>query len=171
MIFVYNTSMKKIEEKIIHPLKPIYNKESKILILGTMPSVKSRENNMYYSHPQNRFWVVLSYLFNEDLPLSNKEKEEFLLRHNIALWDVLKSCKIKGSSDSTIKDPFVNDFSLILNYCNIKGVFTTGKQATKLYKDLTGNDSIYLPSTSPANCGLSLSLLTEKYKIILDYLR
>lgn len=163
--------MKKTEEKIIHPLKPIYDKNSKILILGTMPSIKSRENNMYYSHPKNKFWLVLSTIFNEEIPKSNKEKELFLLKHNIALWDVLKSCKIKGSSDSSIKDPLVNDFNIIFTNCNIKAVFTTGKMATKLYKQLTNIESIYLPSTSPANCSLSLETLIDNYKIILDYLR
>jgi len=162
--------MKKIEEKIAHPLNPIYNSNSKILILGTMPSIKSRENKMYYSHPKNRFWIVLSSLFNEVVPSTNKEKEDFLFKHNIALWDVLKSCKIKGSSDSSIKDPLVNDFNIILNKCNITAVFTTGKKATKLYKDLTRKDSIYLPSTSPANCSLSLEELIKEYKIILNYL-
>ena len=162
--------MKKKEEKIIHPLKPIFNSNSKILILGTMPSIKSRENNMYYSHPKNRFWDVLSYLFCEEIPSSNKDKEAFLLKHNIALWDVLKSCKIKGSSDSSITDPIINDFNLIFKKANIKAVFTTGKKATKLYKDLTGNESIYLPSTSPANCSLSIETLIDSYSIILTYL-
>ena len=163
--------MKKLEEKINHPLEPIFDKNSKILILGSMPSVKSRENNMYYSHPKNRFWLVLSYLFDEEIPKTNKDKEAFLLKHNIALWDVLKSCKIKGSSDSSIKDPICNDFNLIFNNCDIKVVFTTGKQAFKLYKDLTGNECLYLPSTSPANCAVSLEKLVSYYKIILDYLK
>ena len=162
--------MKKIEENITHPLKPIYNQNSKILLLGTMPSIKSRGNNMYYSHPKNRFWIVLASLFNENIPLTNEEKEEFVLKHNIALWDVLKSCKIKGSSDSSIKDPLANNFDIIFSSCNIKAVFTTGKQATKLYKELTGKDSIYLPSTSPANCALSIDDLVNSYKIILTYL-
>lgn len=105
--------MKKINEMIIHPLKPIFDSNSKIIILGTMPSLKSRENHMYYSHPKNRFWSVLAHIFNEEIPSSNKDKENFLLRHNIALWDVLKSCKIKGSSDSSITDPIVNDFNII----------------------------------------------------------
>lgn len=156
---------------IVHPLKPIYNKDSKILILGTMPSVKSRENNMYYSHPKNRFWLVLSQIFNEPIPSSNKEKENFVLKHNIALWDVLKSCKIKGSSDSSIRDPIVNDFDIIFNNCDIKAVFTTGKYAQKLYKQLTNKDSIYLPSTSPANCAVSLESLVESYSIILKHLK
>lgn len=162
--------MKNIEEQIIHPLKPIYDSNSKILILGTMPSIKSRENKMYYSHPKNRFWKVLASIFNESIPHTNEEKEKFLLKHNIALWDVLKTCKIKGSSDSSIKDPIVNDFSIIFNKSNITQVFTTGKTAYTLYKKLTGNESIYLPSTSPANCAISLDKLIENYKIILTYL-
>ena len=162
--------MKKIEEQITHPLNPIYNKESKVLILGTMPSIKSRENNMYYSHPKNRFWSVLSAIFNEHIPITNKEKENFILRHNFALWDVLKSCKIKGSSDSSITDPICNDFNIIFNNCDIKAVFTTGKTSSKLYKELTGNESIYLPSTSPANCTISFENLVNEYKKILEYL-
>lgn len=162
--------MKKIEEKIIHPLNPIYNKESKVLILGTMPSVKSRKNNMYYSHPKNRFWMVLANIFNESIPITNDEKKQFILKHNLALWDVLKSCKIKGSSDSSITDPVCNDFNIIFDNSNIKTVFTTGKKAYDLYKSLTGNESIYLPSTSPANCALSFDDLVNEYKKILEYL-
>lgn len=162
--------MKKINETIMHPLKPIFDSNSKILILGTMPSIKSRENNMYYSHPKNRFWIVLAHLFKEEVPFSSVDKEKFLLKHNIALWDVLKSCKIKGSSDSSIKDPVINDFSVIFNKCDIKAVFTTGKKATDLYKKLAGKDSVYLPSTSPANCSKSISELEECFSVILDYL-
>ena len=166
----YNKDMKRIEEKIIHPLKPIFNKESTVLILGTMPSIKSRENNMYYSHPKNRFWDVLATIFNDHTPNTNEEKEQFILNHNLALWDVLKSCKIKGSSDVSITDPICNDFKIIFNESNIQAVFTLGKTATKLYKDLTVNESIYLPSTSPANCALSFDNLVNEYKKILEYL-
>jgi len=162
--------MKNIEEIITHKLKPIFNSNSKILILGTIPSVKSRENNMYYSHPKNRFWKVLSIIFNESTPITNREKEAFILNHNLALWDVLESCKIKGSSDCSITDPKANDFSKIFNKCDIIAVFTTGKTATKLYKELTGNDSVYLPSTSTANCAMSLKKLIDYYKVILNYL-
>ena len=125
---------------------------------------------MYYSHPKNRFWKVLSFLFDEEIPILNEDKEKFLLRHNIALWDVLKSCNIKGSSDCSIKDPTINNFNIIFNSCNIKAVFTTGKQATKLYKTFTGKESIYLPSTSPANCSISLNELVTAYKQIIQYL-
>ena len=162
--------MKNTEEKITHTLKPIFNKDSKFLILGTMPSMKSRENNMYYSHPKNRFWKVLSLIFNEEIPVTNEEKEEFILSHNLALWDVLQECKIKGSSDSSITDPVANDFNVIFNNCNIKAVFTTGKIATKLYKELTGNNSIYLPSTSPANCAINIETLVKEYRKIFSYL-
>jgi hypoxanthine-DNA glycosylase len=162
--------MKKNEEQIIHPLQPIYNEDSKILILGTMPSVKSRENKMYYTHPKNRIWLVLSSIFNEDFPITNQDKINFVLKHNIALWDVLKSCKIKGSSDSSIKDPLANDFNIIFNNCNIKAIFTTGKKAHTLYKKLTGKECICLPSPSPANCAISLNELIESYSIILEYL-
>lgn len=162
--------MKKIEENITHPLNPIFNKESKVLILGTMPSIKSRENNMYYSHPKNRFWMVLATIFNESTPQTNKEKEEFILKHNLALWDVLKSCKIKGSSDASITEPTINDFKIILNKCTIKAIFTTGTTATKLFNKLTGKESISLPSTSPANCKISFEELVKEYSIILDYL-
>ena len=162
--------MKNIEEKIIHPLKPIFNKDSKVLILGSLPSRKSRENKMYYSHPKNRFWSVLSAIFNEEEPIANEEREKFVLKHNIALWDVLHSCKIKGSSDSSITEPVINDFNIIFNKCEIRAVFTTGKTATKLYKKLTNKESIYLPSTSPANCVISFDDLVKEYKKILNYL-
>ena len=125
---------------------------------------------MYYSHPKNRFWIVLATIFNDNIPLTNKEKEEFILKHNLALWDVLKSCNIKGSSDSSITNPVFNNFDLLFKKCNIKAVFTTGKTATKLYKYSTGKDSIYLPSTSPANCSISFNELIIEYKKILDFL-
>ena len=162
--------MKKIENKVIHTLKPIFNNESKVLILGTIPSIKSRENSMYYSHPKNRFWIVLATIFNDVLPQTNKEKEEFILKHNLALWDVLKSCKIKGSSDSSITEPEINDFNLILSNCDIKAIFTTGTTPTKLFNQLSGNKSTLLPSTSPANCKISFEELVKEYSKILDYL-
>lgn len=118
-----------MENKIItHPLKPIFDENSAVLILGTMPSPKSRENNFYYGHPQNRFWRVLSAIFGEKLPENNKERTALLLKHRIALWDVLESCEIKGAEDSSIKNPIPNDLSLILESCNIKAIFTTGKK-------------------------------------------
>ncbi|MGL4338223.1 MAG: DNA-deoxyinosine glycosylase [Turicibacter sp.] len=145
-----------MREVINHTLEPIYDKDCTVLILGTMPSPKSRENGFYYGNPQNKFWRVMSDIFKEKLPVSNDEKKEFLLRHHIALWDVLKSCEINGADDNSIKDPVPNDLSLILNQSNIKTIFTTGKKAAQLYKKHcyphTKIHAISLPSTSPANC-------------------
>lgn len=153
---------------IIHPLKPIFDKNSKVLVLGTMPSPKSRENNFYYGNPQNRFWRVLSAVFDESLPQNNKERTALLLKHRIALWDVLASCEIKGADDSSIKNPVPNDLSIILEACNINAVFTTGKKAFLLYQKLcepkTEISAISLPSTSPANCRTSFESLVESYK-------
>lgn len=157
--------------KIIHPLEPIYDKDSRVLILGTMPSVKSREVAFYYAHPQNRFWKILSRVYNEEIGITSDERKEFLIRHHIALFDVLKSCDIDGSSDSSIKNPIPNDLSEILNNSKIKTIFTTGKKAYNLYMKLiypnTLIEAIYLPSTSPANSpkGIDDLLLREYSKI------
>ena len=157
-----------MENKIItHPLKPIFDENSAVLILGTMPSPKSRENNFYYGHPQNRFWRVLSAIFGEKLPENNKERTALLLKHRIALWDVLESCEIKGAEDSSIKNP-------ILESCNIKAIFTTGKKAFSIYEKLCEPNAkisaISLPSTSPANCRFTLERLVEEYSAIKDFL-
>ncbi len=140
---------------ITHTFEPIYNKNSKILILGTMPSVKSREVNFYYGHPQNRFWKVISNITNSELPKTKKEKIKLLLDNNIAIWDVLKSCDIIGSDDNSIKNPIPNDFTDILSSTNITRIFTNGKKADALYKkyclNITNIESVCLPSTSPAN--------------------
>lgn len=157
--------------KIIHPLKPIYNKDSKVLILGTMPSTKSRELSFYYAHPQNRFWKVLEKVYNEKINNSNEERKAFLLKNNIALFDVLKSCEINGSSDSSIKNPIPNDLSEIINSSKIKVIFTTGKKAYNLYMKLiypkTKIEAIYLPSTSPANSPKGIDdLLYREYSKI-----
>lgn len=157
--------------KVIHPLKPIYNENSKVLILGTIPSVKSREENFYYAHPQNRFWKTLGKIYNEILGDSKEERTDFLLKHNIALFDVLKSCDISSSSDSSIKNPIPNDLTDILNNSKIEAIFTTGKTAYNLYQKLcypkTNIQAIYLPSPSPANCpkGIEEKLLKEYSKI------
>lgn len=159
---------------IIHPLKPIFDKNSAVLILGTMPSPKSRENNFYYGHPQNRFWRVLSTVFDEKFPENNEERAVLLLKHRIALWDVLASCEIKGAEDSSIKKPVPNDLSIILEACNIKAIFTTGKKAFSLYQKLcepeTKIPAISLPSTSPANCRFTIEDLVEEYNVIKDFL-
>lgn len=164
-----------MEDLINHIFEPVYNKNSKILILGTMPSPKSRENGFYYSHPQNKFWSIVSDILEQPKPIDIEDKKTFLYKNNIALWDVLKSCSIKGADDNSIKNPVVNDFTEILKCANIKAIFTTGKKATSLYKkycfESTNIESIYLPSTSPANCrNYNYNKLVEEYKIILKYL-
>lgn len=169
------------ESHIVHPLEPVFSSTSRILILGTMPSPKSREYGFYYMHPQNRFWKVLPAVFNEQFKYSNtdglyaiKERKDFLFRHKIALWDVLHSCDIKGAGDSTIKNPVPNDFSLILNVAHISKFFCTGATAYKFYTKLcstkTGIAAIYLPSTSPANQGRwPTEKLIEEYRKLLDF--
>ena len=158
-------------EKIVHPFAPVFDANSKILILGSMPSPKSRENGFYYGHKQNRFWRVLSALFNEPILDDINSKTQFLLRHNIALWDVIESCKIVGASDNSIKDVKVNDLRVILSKTKIVAIFTLGTAATKYLKKYTNLTSIQLPSTSPANCAISFEKLCDEFKIILKFLR
>ena len=119
--------------KVVHPLKPIYNSESKVLILGSFPSIKSRENSFYYAHPKNRFWSTLEKVFKEDIRSSNQDREKFLLTHKIALFDVVYSCNITASSDSSIKDVIPNDIKKIVDNSNIEAIFTTGTKAYSLY--------------------------------------
>jgi len=160
---------------ITHTIPPIYNKHSKILILGTIPSPKSREIGFYYSHPQNRFWKTIAEVLAVDCPTTIEEKINLLHTNGIALWDVLSSCKISGADDSSIKDAIVNDFTEIFETANIKAVFTTGRKATDLFakhcEDKYGYKSIYLPSTSPANCRISQQELISAYKHILEVLK
>ena len=118
---------------VIHEIPPVYDDRSKILILGSFPSVKSREGQFFYHHKQNRFWKVLAAVFEDTLPETIEEKKEFLLRHNIAIWDVIASCDIEGSSDSSIKNAVPNDFSFILKTAPIRQIYTNGGTAYKLY--------------------------------------
>ena len=150
--------------KVIHPLKPIYNKDSKILILGSFPSVYSRLNNFYYAHPQNRFWQVLEAIFKEKID----DKIDFLLKHNIALWDVIASCDITNSSDASIKNVKGNDIKKIIEETKINKILLNGKKAYNLYqkylKDKIDIDCFCMPSTSPANAQYSLDDLVSIYK-------
>ena len=161
-------------EHIIHSIEPVFDAESRVLILGTMPSPKSREVQFYYGHPQNRFWRVLAAVLGEEVPQSVPEKKAMLLRHQIALWDVLAECEITGASDSSIRNPVANDLSVILDHAPVQAVFTTGATAWKLYTRLqkphTGIEAVRLPSTSPANCAVEMEALTEAYKAILPWL-
>ena len=154
-----------------HPLKPIYNKNSKILILGSFPSVKSRECKFYYGNKTNRFWSILESLYQVKLN-TNEEKEKFLLDNNIAIFDVIKECEIDGSKDSSIKNVKVNDIYKILKETKIEYIFTTGKKAFSYYnlylKDKTKKEAIYLSSPSSANASFNLNDLIKEYQIILD---
>lgn len=161
-------------EHITHTIEPVFDTDSRILILGTMPSPKSRETQFYYGHPQNRFWKVLAAVLGEPMPQTVPEKRELLLGHRIALWDVLAECEIAGASDSSIRKPVANDLSVILDHASIQAIFTTGATAWKLYtqlqQPLTGIRAVRLPSTSPANCAINLEALTKAYQAILPWL-
>lgn len=155
-------------ENITHPIKPVYDNNSKILILGSFPSVKSREEGFFYGHKQNRFWTILSNIFDVDKPISIDDKKLLLINKNIAVWDVIKSCDIVGSSDSSIKNVVPNDINYIINNSNISTVFVNGKTAEKLYikhvQPITNIKAICLPSTSPANAAWKTDKLAEHWK-------
>ncbi len=158
---------------VLHNIPPLYDENSKILILGSFPSVKSREAQFFYGHPQNRFWRVLSALTGEECPAVTEDKKAFLKRNGIAVWDVIKSCDITGSSDSSIKNAVPNDLSEIFETANIKKVFCNGTTSYKLYKRYmekeTGRTAELLPSTSPANAAYKLDDLIREWKKINDY--
>ena len=155
---------------VIHEIPPVYNKNSEILILGSFPSVKSREGQFFYHHKQNRFWKVLSAVVNDVLPETIDEKKEFLLRNHIAVWDVIASCDIEGSSDSSIKNAVPNNFSDILKAAPIRQIYTNGGTAYKLYhkycEKMAGIKAVKLPSTSPANASYSLDRLIGEWNVI-----
>lgn len=157
-------------ETIIHTIEPVYDAQSRILILGSIPSPKSREYGFFYGHPQNRFWKVLSAVLDVPLPISNMDKKQMLLTHKIALWDVLHACTIDGAEDASIKSPVPNDLSCIFDTADIHTVYTTGTKAYALYKKhiqpQTGICAVALPSTSPANCAWSLDALIGAYAAI-----
>lgn len=157
---------------IFHPIEPIYNNNSRILILGSFPSIKSREQGFFYGHSQNRFWKVTAAIFDDKIPKSIPEKKVFLLKNRIAVWDVIAACDICGSSDSSIKNVVPNDLNNILNSAAIEKIFVNGKTAEKLYnkyiRSIIGMEAIYLPSTSPANAAWSESRLIEYWQVIKD---
>ncbi len=159
--------------KIYHNIPPLYDENSNILILGSFPSVKSREGEFFYHHPQNRFWKVLKRLYNADTLDSIDFKKEFLLRNRIALWDVIGSCEINGSSDSSIRNAVPNDISEILNVADINQIFCNGGTAYKYYcryiQSSVGREAVKLPSTSPANASYSFDRLLNAWMIIKKY--
>ncbi|MBQ4425577.1 MAG: DNA-deoxyinosine glycosylase [Lachnospiraceae bacterium] len=159
---------------IVHPIPPFYRKDSRILILGSFPSVKTREMGFFYGHPQNRYWKVLAALFEEAVPQTVEEWKGFLLRHHIAAWDVLYACEITGSSDASIRSAVPTDLRPILDAADIRQIFVNGKTAEKMYKRFQepqlARPCLCLPSTSPANAAWSLEKLTEAWRQILPFL-
>ena len=159
---------------IEHPIEPVYDANSKVLILGSFPSVKSRETGFFYGHPQNRFWKVLAAVIGEEVPQTILEKREFLLRNYIAVWDVIQSCTITGSSDSSIKDVVTNDLSIILDRSAVCRIYVNGRKAEQLYQKYiypqTKIEAVCLPSTSPANAAWRLDRLIDAWSEISEYL-
>lgn len=157
-------------QRIIHPFPPIYNQDSRILILGTLPSVMSRENEFYYGHPRNRFWKLIAALFGAPVPTSIADKTGLLISNRIALWDVVYSCDIRASSDSSILHVIPTDLSQILAEANIQHIYANGGKAAVLYRRYqqkqTGIEITALPSTSPANAAWSLERLADAWSII-----
>lgn len=161
---------------VTHEFPALYDRESRVLLLGSIPSPKSREMAFYYGHPQNRFWKVMAIVLGEEFPKGAPEtiaqKKAMLKKHHVALWDVLDSCTIVGASDTSIEDPVVNNIKELVEKSKVTRIFCTGATAHKLYQKLcvqdVGMDAVKLPSTSPANCAVSLEKLIEAYKVILE---
>ncbi len=158
----------------VHPFPPLWDEHSRILILGSFPSIKSREQRFFYGHPQNRFWPLLARLLKEEAPRTIEEKRAMVLKHHIALWDSIASCDIVGSSDSSIRNVVANDFTPILQGADIQQIFTNGTKSHEIYtkyvEPKTGRKAVKLPSTSPANAAWQMDRLEEGWKVILPYL-
>lgn len=157
-----------------HTIQPIYDSQSRVLILGSFPSVKSREQQFFYGHKQNRFWRVMARVLDCAVPEDIPQKREMLLAHHVAVWDVIASCEITGSSDASIRDVVPNDLSPILSCADIRAIYTNGGKAGQLYKKyifpVIGWEAGVLPSTSPANAGYSLEKLVEAWQAIREVL-
>ncbi len=154
-----------------HTIAPVYAPDSRILILGSFPSVRSREVGFYYGHPQNRFWRTLAHVLGAEIPQSVEEKRQLLLDHGIALWDVIASCDVEGSSDASIRNAIPNDVAKILRDAPIEAIFTNGATAHRLYnrllRDALCRTAILLPSTSPANAAWTQERLDAAWSVIL----
>lgn len=153
---------------IVHPFEPFFKDDSRILILGSFPSVASRKDGFYYGNPKNRFWKMLALIFKDSVPHSIEEKKNFLSVHRIALYDVIKECTISGSSDSSIKDVVPSDLDKIIKNCKIEKILANGKTASKYFEKYQSRKLIpilrSMPSTSPANASFSLERLSEIWK-------
>lgn len=153
---------------MLHPFPPVFDAHSATLILGSFPSVQSRETGFYYGHPRNRFWTMLSAVYGEPLPVTIADKRQLLLTHHLAIWDVIASCEIDGSADASVRHAVPVDLSVIFRHADIQRVLCNGKLAGTLYarhlKESTGLEAAILPSTSPANAAWSLTRLTETWQ-------
>ncbi|MBO4472065.1 MAG: DNA-deoxyinosine glycosylase [Clostridia bacterium] len=158
------------EQRILHPFGPLFGPESRVLILGSFPSVKSREQNFFYGHPQNRFWKVIAALYDQPLPAAISEKKELILSHGLALWDSIASCVITGSSDASIREVRPNDLRIILDSCPIERIYCNGRKSHEMYNKyilpVLGREAVCLPSTSPANAQWSLEKLTAAWAVL-----
>ena len=162
--------------RIVHPIPPFYDASSRILILGSFPSVKTRESGFFYGHPQNRFWKLLAHLFEEDhVPATVEEKADLLARRHIAAWDAIHACDSEGSSDSSIRNVEANDFTEILRTAPIRKIYTNGRKSHEIYTKYcypaTGREAVCLPSTSPANAAWSMERLADAWRVILAELQ
>ena len=159
---------------VVHPFGPIFDERSRVLMLGTLPSPKARELGLPYGHPQNRFWPVMAAILGEELPDTNEGKREMLLRHGVALWDVVEECDIVGASDASIRNVVPSDLSRVLDHAPIRALFATGSKSGQLYRRYSearfGRPITVLPSTSPANATYRLPDLIEAYSVIKEYL-
>lgn len=155
---------------IVHPIPPLFSEKSETLILGSFPSVKSREAEFFYGHPQNRFWAVIAEIFGSEKPQTIDEKKKLILSNKLALWDVIAECEIDGSADSTIRNVKANDLDIILKNSRVERIFVNGKTAEKYYNKytlpVTGIKAVCLPSTSPANAAWSIERLVGEWKVI-----
>lgn len=158
-------------QNVSHPFEPVWDENSRILILGSFPSVRSREIGFYYAHPQNRFWPLMELLFQEPVGSSAEERRVFALRHGVALWDSIESCLITGSSDASIRDAKPNDIAGLIRKTRIQRVYCNGQQSYRLYQkycaEACGMPAIPLPSTSAANAAWTIEKLAQAWKVIL----
>ena len=156
--------------RIEHPFGPLFQENSRVLILGSFPSIRSREQQFFYGHPQNRFWKVLAALFDQEIPVTVPQKKALILDHGLALWDSIASCMITGSSDASIRDVRPNDLRLILDHCAIGRIYCNGRKSHEMYMKYIqpdiGREAVCLPSTSPANARWSLEMLTDAWAVL-----
>ena len=158
--------------RIDHPFGPLFSENSRVLILGSFPSVKSREQQFFYGHPQNRFWKVIAALYHQEVPSTIDQKKKLILENHLALWDSIASCVVTGSSDASIREVRANNLSVILDHSPIRKIFCNGKTSWQMYekwiRPVTGREAVCLPSTSPANAQWSLDRLIDAWSVILQ---